>query len=184
MIDRRVESDLEWFFNWSEGELGAPSNFMAMVTVISTGCSSRGLPTTDVNKGRLEAAARARHISRSLQRLDTRDRRVLRAVYGPDARELPVLGKVAPVAALTAVAKAAHTDSHSARSLEDWLVRLTWRVSEKLGDHLVEDSATLHAIASEAFGLLYKALRAYERFVPPGRERPVPAVAPTLRRAA
>jgi hypothetical protein len=63
-------------------------------------------------------------------------------------------------------------------------VRLTWRVSEKLGDQLVEDSALAHAIASEAFGLLYNALRAFECFEPPGRERPVPAVASTFRRAA
>ncbi len=184
MIDRRVESVLEWYFNWSDGELGAPSNFMAMVAVISTGCSSRGHPATEVTEGRLEAAARARRISRSLQRLDARDQRVLRAVYGPDARELPILGKAAPIAALTAVAQTAHADSHSARSLEDWLVRLTWRVSEKLGDQLVEDSALAHAIASEAFGLLYNALRAFECFEPPGRERPVPAVASTFRRAA
>lgn len=162
MGNRRIESDLNWYWTWSEGEISAPSNFMAMVTAIRLGCTVRGGPQrTDLDEGRLEAASRARPISRALASLSTADRRVLYAAYGPHACELPVFGRSAPVAALTAVARTAHRDSHTSRSMEDWLVRLAWRVSNREGNRVLEDSATANAIATEANAMLFKATRSY-----------------------
>jgi len=169
MVDRRVESDLDWYFNCSDGELSAPSNFSAMVTVITVGYSAHRQPASDVSVGRLEAAALARSISRALQQLTALDRRVLRVVFGPSALDLPILGRTAPLAPATLVAQAAYAESRTTRSMEDWLVRLTWRASQRVGDRVAEDSATAHAIAAETYGLLSKALRAFDDIERPSR---------------
>lgn len=161
---RRIESDLHWYWAWSEGEMSAPSNFMAMANAIALGCQvSGGLPNTEIDEGRLAAAGRARPISRALEQLSPIDRQVLFAAYGPVAvGELHALGKMAPIALLTPLAKTAHLASHTTRSLEEWLVRLAWRVCNRQGDQLPEDCATLHGVAGQTTAMLTKAVRAYE----------------------
>jgi hypothetical protein len=163
MGNRRNESDLNWYWTWSEGEMSAPSNFMAMANAISLGCPvSGGLPNTEVDEGRFAAAGRARPISRALAQLSPIDRQVLYAAYGPVATELHALGKTASIALLTPLAKTAHKASHTTRSLEEWLVRLAWRVSKGQSDRLPEDCATLHGIADQANAMRARATRAYE----------------------
>jgi hypothetical protein len=157
----RIGSDLNWYWTWSEGEMSAPSNFTAMANAISLGRSPASYPSTEMDEGRLHAATRARFITRILEHVGDQDRRVLFLAFGPFARKFPVLGDAAPVAALTRTAVAAHHASESSRSFGDWLVRLCWRVARRLGDHVIEDSATLHTIAAEANAKLEKALAAY-----------------------
>ena len=176
MADRDVEScrsDLEWYFNWSDGDLCSPSNFMAMVAAITLGRAhgTRNV-APEIVESRLQASRKARDIARALDQLSAPQRRVLFLAFGPAACVLPILGNAAPVALLTATAQAAHRESHSSRSLEDWLVRLTHRASKRLGAHVEEDRATARAIASEANGALTWATRAFvEAFVGrPGKE--------------
>ncbi len=162
MGQRRMEADLSWFWTWSEGEMSAPSNFMAMANAISLGCSVMGgLPKTDIDEGRLNAASRARPISRALAKLGPLDRRVLYAAFGPDAQESPGLGKMALVALLTPLAAKAYRASHTTHTLEEWLLRLAWRVNRSLGDQVPEDSATLHGILAQANAMLAQATHAY-----------------------
>jgi len=157
-----IADALDWYWNWAEGDLGAPSNYMAMVNAISLGRSAGGSrSSTEMDEGRLAMATKARLIARALDRLDAPQRRVLYAAFGPHARELPILGKAAPVAPLTATAQAAHSASRTARPLEEWLVRLTHRASERLGAHVEEDRAIAHAIANEANAALSRATRAF-----------------------
>lgn len=165
MGNRRIEADLTWYWTWGEGELNAPSNFMAMANAIALGCSVKGgPPSTEMDEGRLASAARARPISRALAELSPLDRRVLYAAHGSGGDlELHVLGKTAGVALLTPLARMAHQASHTTRSFEEWLVRLAWRVAKKQSDHLPEDCATLHGIAAQANAMLTNATRAYEK---------------------
>ena len=159
---QQIEEDLEWFWNWAEGELEAPSNYMAMVNAIRMGPSNGAGQTPDgIDNGRLAAATKVRLINRALERLDPLHQRVLYAAFGPFALELPILGKAAPVAPLTTSAQSAHQDSHTTRSIEEWLVRLTHRASNRLGAHVEEDRATARAIAAEANQLLTTAMRAF-----------------------
>lgn len=162
MLDHPVESDLEWFFNWSEGELCAPSNYMAMVSAIALG-RTRGSRNAapDLVDGRFQSARKVRRISGALSRLPAPQRQVLFAAFGPAARELPILGNAAPVAMLTAAAQSAHQASQSARSLEDWLVRLVHRASKRVGAHVEEDRAIAGGIAFEANRALTRATRAF-----------------------
>ncbi len=163
MGNRRIEADLTWYWTWSEGEMSAPSNFMAMANAIALGCAvSGGPPSTEMDEGRLASAGRARPISRALAQLSAIDRQVLYASHGPVGLELHALGKSAAVALLTPLARKAHQASHTTRSFEEWLVRLAWRVAKKQSDHLPEDCATLHGIAAQANAMLAKATRAYE----------------------
>jgi hypothetical protein len=158
----RIADDLTWFWNWAEGELGVPSNYMAMVNAIRLGTRrSGGSPSTEMDPGRLAAATRMRLIERTLQRLTSDDRRVLFAAFGPHARNLPLLDELAPVAVLTKAARAAHVASNTNRTIGEWLLRLVHRVSNGLGDHVAEDRVTVHAIATEARALLDQSLRAY-----------------------
>ena len=165
MADQVIEScrsDLEWYFNWSDGDLCTPSNFMAMVAAIRLGRAT-GVRNVapEIVEGRLQASTKARAVGRALDQLSPAQRRVLFLAFGPAACELPILGKAAPVAPLTAAARAAHKASRSARSLEDWLVRLTHRASLRLGAHVEEDRATAHTIAAEANEALTRATRAF-----------------------
>ena len=158
----RIADDLTWYWNWAEGELGVPSNFMATVAAMSAGGRrARGVPSREIDEGRFAAATRMRLITRSLKRLTDLDLQVLFAVFGPHAGELPILERAAPVAVHTKVARAAHQASGTTRSIEDWLLRLVHRAVNRLGDHVAEDRATAHAIALEANGMLTQALRAF-----------------------
>jgi hypothetical protein len=58
-------------------------------------------------------------------------------------------------------AQEAHRGSHTTRSIEDWLVRLTHRASNGLGAHVEEDRANARAIASEATHMLVTSMRAF-----------------------
>ncbi|HEY3447282.1 MAG TPA: hypothetical protein VGK67_12995 [Myxococcales bacterium] len=178
MGNQRIEADLTWYWTWSEGELSAPSNFIAMANAIALGCAvSGGLPSTEMDEGRLAAASRARPVSRALAQLSPIDRQVLYAAHGPvGGLELHALGKTAAVALLTPLARKAHLASHTTRSFEEWLVRLAWRVAKKQSDHLPEDCATLHGIAAQANAMLAKATRAYEKAL----ARRIPAFAPAV----
>jgi len=168
--DESSQSDLEWYFNWSDGDLCSPSNYMAMVAAIRLGgARSTRSVAPDIFEGRLLAARKVRRLSRALEHLDAVDRRVLRFAFGPNAHALPVLGDAAPIAPLTLAAQAAHQASGTTRSLEEWLTRLTWRVSQRLGDRLAEDGATARAVAAEANRLLRNAVRAFEKALRPRR---------------
>jgi hypothetical protein len=159
---QRVEEDLEWFWNWAEGELDAPSNYSAMINAIRVGPTKGGGQVPDgIDNGRLAAATRVRLITRALERVAPLHQRVLHAAFGPSAHELPLLGKAAPVAPLTTAAQAAHRDSHTTRTIEEYLVRLTHRASNRLGAHVEEDRATARAITAEANQMLTSAMRAF-----------------------
>jgi len=164
MGEHSLKDDLGWYWACSDGELSSPSNYMAMVSAIRLGrASAVSQSSTDLPEVRLQAAARARVISRSLAAVGADDRSVLFAAFGPYARELPVFGAVAPVAALTTAAEKAHRASNSARHLGDWLVRLAWRVSKRQGNQLAEDLATAFAINAEADKRLRNAIVSFNK---------------------
>lgn len=159
---QHVEEDLEWFWNWAEGDLDAPSNYSAMINAIRMGPSKGGGQIPDgIDNGRLAAAGKVRLITRAFERVSEQHQRVLHAAFGPFAHELPLLGKAAPVAPLTTAAQAAHRDSHTTRTIEEYLVRLTHRASNRLGAHVEEDRATARAITAEANQMLTSAMRAF-----------------------
>jgi len=159
---RVVEDDLTWYFNWSEGELAAPSNYSAMVNAIRLGLTSGHANRTPdaIDNGRLDAVTKSRRIKRALDRLSPIHLRVLYAAFGPDAHDLPPLGIVAPLAPLTIRAQQAYRDSKTTRSIEDWLVRLTHRASKNLGAHVEQDRRTANAVAAEAMQMFLASMRA------------------------
>lgn len=164
MGEHPLKDELGWYWTCSDGELSSPSNYMAMVSAIRLGrASAVSQSATQLPDNRLQAAARARVISRSLSVVGAEDRSVLFAAFGPYARELPVFGAAAPVAALTTAARKAHQDSCSARHIGDWLVRLAWRVSKRQGNRLAEDLATASAINAEADQRLRKAIASFNK---------------------
>jgi hypothetical protein len=157
-----VEEDLDWYFNWSEGDLAAPSNYSAMVSAIRVGGSSGLAGHVDgIDDGRLKLATKARMIKRALETLAPVHQRVLHAAFGPFKGELPLLGKAAPVALLTLRAQQAHRDSHTTRSIQEWLLRLVHRVSNSLGDHVADDRAVVQTIAAEATRMLSGSVKAF-----------------------
>jgi hypothetical protein len=155
------ESDLSWYWWWSEGEMGVPSNFVAMANAMRLGPAARGTPTTELDEGKFEAARKARRIGNALRLVEPGLVQVLFAAFGPFACELPVFGVAAPIAPMTSTARNAHRASNTNRCIEDWLVRLAHRASKGLGGHVAEDKAIAHAIAAEANGALSRAARAF-----------------------
>ncbi|MGC4114494.1 MAG: hypothetical protein QM765_07760 [Myxococcales bacterium] len=161
-INAHIAEDLTWYWNCAEGEVGVPSNFSAMVAAISLGQRpTGGKASTELDEHLFYAARRLRRIARALERITAFDRGVLFAAFGPHAHELPALGRAAPVAPLTMRARQAHRGSHTTRSIEDWLVRLTYRVSNQLGDDLAADRANAQAIAFEATHMLAASMKAF-----------------------
>jgi hypothetical protein len=159
--DRRAEADLIWFWAWSDGEMGLRSSFGAMTARLQVGGRTGGRPITDLDERCIEAATRARLISRALELLPGLHRRALRYAYGPDARELPGLGVAAPVALLSPAAMLAYRESRSDRPLEEWLVRLCWRAHRRQGESPARDRCTVRAIALEANATLARAVQAF-----------------------
>jgi hypothetical protein len=100
--DARSQSDLEWYFQRAESELGIRSNF----DILSHQLLSGGSPTTGskgdslVDERRIEAVHRMRAIRRVLIEIDSASQRVLAAAYeprawGPEVRRLfrtPITG--------------------------------------------------------------------------------------------
>ena len=170
-IDPRAEADLRWFYTWSRGDMGLRSSHPAMVARLQVGGRTGGAPIMDIDERRLEAATRARHITRALDLLSDSQVRVLRAAYGPYARELPGLGQAAPVAPLTNSAMHAHAASHTDRCIEEWLVRLCDRVQSGIKGTRAErraceatratDRLTVREIAAESDALLRQAVLAF-----------------------
>lgn len=162
-IDPRAEADLRWFWTWSQGDMGLRSSFPAMVARLECGGRTGGRPIMDIDERCLEAAARARRISRALELLKARERLALCAAYGPTApaEPLPLLGVAAPVAPMTRAAIDGHRDSNTNRPLEEWLLRLCWRVQQRTSDALASDRVLVRAIAQEADALLRQAVGAF-----------------------
>ena len=160
--DRPAEAALRWFWNEADGEMGLRSSFPAMVARLECGGATGGKPIMEIGDHRIEAAGRARIISRALGELPERQRRVLCAAYGPYARELPGLGAAAPVAPMTEAAQAAHRASGTDRSIEEWLVRLCARVtSKKPRSSNAAERLAFKAIVGEAQGTLRLAVKAF-----------------------
>jgi hypothetical protein len=167
MGDPSFKTELHWYWTCADGELSSPSNYMAMVSAIRLGrASAVSQSATELPEHRLHAATRARRVSRALSRVSDDDRAVLFAAFGPHARELPIFGAAAPVAVLTKAASVAHQASGTTRTLNDWLVRLAWRVSKRQGDRVAQDAATASAIASEAEWRLTNAIGAFKGMRP------------------
>ena len=161
-VDPRSAADLRWYWTWSDGELGMRSSFGPMVARLQCGGRSGGKPITEIDDRVLEAAARARHISRALALLSNRDHVALRAAFGPSApiEPVPGLGLVAPVAPLTRCAWQAHRDSHTDRPIEEWLLRLAHRAAQR-GDVAACDRVLAREIVAEAEVLLRHAVGAF-----------------------
>jgi len=135
LADPRADSELRWFFADADGDMGLRSNFPAMVTSLQMGGRSGSVTpvSVELNDRWFEAATRSRLCRRALE-------------------------AIGPVRAHRA-ARDAHQRSRSARSLEEWLYRLAWRVTH--GAPEPEDSERLATISREAERMLLSALGAF-----------------------
>ena len=161
--NQSAEADLRWFWNEADGDMGVRSSFPAMVARLECGGATGGRPIMEIADHCLEAAGRARIISRALHELPEHHQRVLGAAFGPCAHELPGLGMAAPVAPMTEAALAAHKASGTDRSIEEWLVRLCARVnSKKARASNAQDRLAFEAIRDEAQASLRRAVNAFD----------------------
>jgi hypothetical protein len=113
--------DLGWFWSESDGELGLQSNFNAIVARIE-GRSPEGSPT-EIDDRKLDAALRARRISRALGSLPPKVVRILFLRFA-DRDDKPVLLRLVDVASELMITADHHRRSKSQRPLSAWTARL------------------------------------------------------------
>lgn len=146
----RAAADLRWFWMEAHGDLGLRSNFNAVVSLIEGASPSgrAGEPQVHV----LEAAARARHISRTLEAVTPHMVRILRLAFGGSDDRLRTL------AIATMECADAHRRSRSLRPVAEWFDRLS--AAARKGDDLERKRAWVKIQAS-AQQALSRALEAY-----------------------
>lgn len=161
-LSSQDEADLRWFWTESDGALGLRSMFPQQMAQLQLGGGRRGTHTPiqrEPDRRLVEAATRARLISRALETIHQEHVRVLRSAYGDSVhRPLTVLyGELSELVVRTEAARRAHRKSRTTRSLEDWLVRLVRRADrgEQGAKH------TVYAVKAEAEARLVGAARAY-----------------------
>ncbi len=157
------EALLRWYWNQSDGDIGLRSSFPAMVARIETGVHVDGPPQMEFAEWAIEAATKARLISRALEETPERYQRILVAAYGPCAFELPVLGALAPLAPMTLAAREAHKASGTDHGIGEWLAGLC-ALAAKRGRGSAgsgEARRLVAAIAAESEATRKSALRAF-----------------------
>jgi len=160
LADPRADSELRWFFADADGDMGLRSNFPAMVTSLQMGGRSGSVTpvSVELNDRWFEAATRSRLCRRALEAIGPVRAHLLFCAFG-GCREVAPFGRTTGVVPLTRAARDAHQRSRSARSLEEWLYRLAWRVTH--GAPEPEDSERLATISREAERMLLSALGAF-----------------------
>lgn len=161
-LSSQDEADLRWFWTESDGAMGLKSLFPAQIAQLQIGAGRRGTHTPiqhEVDGRLVEAATRARLISRALECMPRGHVRVLRAAYG-DAHHhqlRPIYADLADLAPETDAAQKAHRRSRTTRALAEWLIRLAKRATR--GEQ--EPKRILYLVRSEAEATLVSAHRAY-----------------------
>ena len=119
---RAVEEELEWFFNTAESDMGAQSNFMAMI----------GRATPRSPEDAVEACRRYRRIRAWLKAIVDSDAGVLQAAY--ELRDWPVvlqdkLGRLTGVVVRLACALDRWPDPRAAQQARE-MIRATWLAAD------------------------------------------------------
>ena len=161
-LSTQDEADLRWFWTESDGAMGLRSLFPAQIAQLQIGAGRRGTHTPVQHEldGRLvEAATRARLISRALETMPRGHVRVLRAAYTETRHQplRPIYGDLAELVVETDAAQRAHRRSRTTRSLTDWISRL----AKRAGKGEAEPKRILYLVRSEAESKLVAAHRAY-----------------------
>jgi len=160
------EADLRWFFTEADGEMGLKSTFGGMVHQLQMGGGARGsyTPVPREADGRLlEAATRARLISRALEACGREAAAVLREAYSALPVELaelfPAFGELAALVVSTPAADRMWRRSRTNRVKVAWLVRRS--LQARKGDPSA--GSQVYELRREAEALLAGAARAYSR---------------------
>jgi hypothetical protein len=119
---RAIEEELEWFFNTAESDMGARSNFMAMI--------GRAVPITPEDA--VEACSRYRRIRAWLKGIMDSDAGVLQAAY--ELRDWPVvlydkLGRLTGIVVRLACALDRWPDQRGAQQALE-MIRAGWLAAE------------------------------------------------------
>lgn len=115
--NEQAAANLRWYYRLSDGEMGLQSNFGSLVARLE-GRGGTG-QQTEIDGRRLEAAARARRISKALEKLDQVPRKALRAAFGGgEALDLVSVVLMLPEAS------EAHRRSRTSRPIREWLKKL------------------------------------------------------------
>lgn len=163
-----TESDLQWYFNTREGEMGLGSNFGAVVHRIETG--GRGGSSASPNRGydarKLAAADREAPIKSAIESLAGYHQDTLRYAYcartlldhhGREAHtRLVAYGSLAGLVVVSPTALKEHDASK--RTLTEWLERVA-----KNARRYVTQGKIFNAINREAEERLMAGAGAYER---------------------
>lgn len=115
-------ADLRWLFTQSGGELGLRSNLAGLVARIEGGGGSYGAPEMDTR--RIDAATRARAITKALVSIPQAFARVLFLAFAPSA-ETPEAHRLHYIAIETDECLEAYVRSRSTREVGEWFARLT-----------------------------------------------------------
>lgn len=175
-LSSQDEADLKWFWTEADGDLGLKSMFPQQMAQLQIGNGARGTHTPKQLEpdGRLvEAATRARLVSRALETCRPEHVRILRAAYCESVfRPIRVLyGELAELVTRTDAARQAYRRSRTTRSLEEWLTRLAARAEK--GE--AEPRRIVYQVRGEAEARLVAACRAYvgarRRWVDINRQR-------------
>lgn len=153
MTREEIAAELRWLFRDSRGELGLKSNFGGVVARIEGG--GPGSDAHHVDMRRIEAATRARHISKVLDALPKTHFTVLFAAFAWDADH-----KLLWVMRETPEAVEEYGKSRSTRLMRDWLERLCVAARNEANYERRRVFARIHAAAEK---LLREALNAYAR---------------------
>ena len=172
-----MENLLCWYFNQSAGDLGLSSNFEPMRKMLELGGPTCGKPICEIDDRRLAAAEAERHVLAALQEIGKELSDVLRVAYTePDgeehcalARDLAAFGDCARLVLTSPRARRAWRASQTARTLEDWLKRVSRRVVHETSPNLGRDRMLVIEIVSDAklqlemalhrFGVAHKSMR-------------------------
>lgn len=162
------ESDLRWFFNEADGDMGLRSMFPQQMQQLQLGGGRRGTHTPVIHEpdGRLVAAAtRARLVSRALEGIGTRYTGTLRSAYGRlEHAELHGFQELAGLVVYTAAAARLHRRSRTVRPVPDWLARMYLLAQPTKKKPANPDAQRIvWEVRSEAEAQLIDASRAYSR---------------------
>ncbi len=149
-------SDLIWYFNQSESDLGLRSNHEAIINRLSVGRRQSEGPPIEVTEQMLERAARSRNIERALRAMDPDDLHIVWLAFGASwPAELGDYGEIAALASHTKATRQAHGEAGTALPMEEWLARI---------GRSRDDVTALRAVREihrEAFALRHQGVVAY-----------------------
>ncbi len=159
--DPESEDDLRWYFNESSGAMGLKSNFAGMVMNIQAPRSHGNSCAAVIGEHQVEAASRARWVSRVLTAVGEDHARTLRAAYqarqsnDPAAAALKAFGELGSLVLESPATVEYHRRSRSQKPLLDWLLR----ISRKQASPAARSQCA--EVRRDAEARLAKAARAY-----------------------